>query len=209
MRLRFNEPGARLEVSSEPLEPMLEAGVVREAVLSTSIDASGRALNRLRLSVHCGEAQSLDLVLPEGMSLARVRRDGTEVTPIDSGAGLTIAVPGASQGSKLSTIVLDYVTNGEDRRARAAACEPVLPAISFPCLSFAWDLIAPPGFRAGRLRSGIDRRCQRQCASSGRSLESGSGSVRVGDLREGRSPSSRGGLAGARLAARRVATATS
>ena len=97
----FNEPGARLEASIDPLEPMREAGVVREAVLSTSIGPYGPALNRLRLLVHCGDARSLDLVLPAGASLARVRRDGTEITPIDSASGLKVPLPGASQGSGL------------------------------------------------------------------------------------------------------------
>jgi hypothetical protein len=143
----FNEPGARLEVSSEPLEPVRASGVVREAVLSTSIDPGWSALNRLRLLVHCGEAQSLDLVLPAGTSLARVRRDGAEVTPIDTGAGLKIPLPSSSQGSRLYTIVLDYVTNG-DGRARSGRMRAVLPAISFPCLSFGWDLIAPSEFKA-------------------------------------------------------------
>jgi hypothetical protein len=143
----FNEPGARLEASSEPLEPMREAGIVREAVLSTSIGPYSRALNRLRLVIHCGIAQSLDLVMPAGSSLARVRRDGTEVTPIDSGRGLKIPLPGASQGSGVSTIVLDYVTN-EEGRPKSGRMRPELPAISFPCLSFAWDLIAPSGFKA-------------------------------------------------------------
>jgi hypothetical protein len=141
----FNEPGARLEASSEPLEPMRQAGVVREAVLSTSMGPDLPALNRLRLLVHCGEAQSLDLVLPAGARLARVRRDGTEVAPIDSGNGLKIPLPGASQGSRFYTIVLDYVTN-EEASAKSGRMRAVLPAISFPCLSFAWDLIAPSGF---------------------------------------------------------------
>jgi hypothetical protein len=143
----FNEPGARLEVSAEPLRPLRAGGVVREAVLSTSIDPSWSALNRLRLLVQCGDAQSLDLVLPAGMSLARVRRDGAEVTPIDSGAGLKIPLPSSSQGSRLYTIVLDYVTNGE-AHARSGRMRAVLPAISFPCLSFGWDLIAPSEFKA-------------------------------------------------------------
>jgi hypothetical protein len=143
----FDEPGARLEASSEPLEPMRQAGVVREAVLSTSMGPDRRALNRLRLLVHRGEAQSLDLVLPAGASLAHVRRDGTEVTPIDSGNGLKIPLPGASQGSATYTIVLDYVTN-EEELAKSGRMRAVLPAISFPCLSFAWDLIAPAQFEA-------------------------------------------------------------
>ena len=114
---------------------------------TTSIDPSGTSLHRLRLLVHCGRARSLDLVLPAGMSLARVRRDGTDVAPIESGAGLSIPLPGASQGSKFCTINLDYVVSGEEC-ARRRSNATVLPAVSFPCLSFTWDLVAPSGYEA-------------------------------------------------------------
>ena len=143
----FSEPGARLELSTEQLEPMHEAGVVREASLVTSIDANGVALNRLRLLLHCGKAHSLDLVLPPGMSLARVRRDGADIAPIQAGTGVSIPLPGASQGAKLCTVSLDYIA-GDQTRSKSGRMRPVLPTVSFPCLSFTWELVAPRGHEA-------------------------------------------------------------
>ncbi len=143
----FNEPGARLELFTEPLEPLQEAGVVREALLATSIDPNGTALHRLRLFLHCGNARSLDLVLPAGMSVVRVRRDSTDVAPIESGTSLSIPLPGASQGSKFCTIVLDYVVATEVR-SRSGLIRAVLPGVSFPSLSFTWELVAPSRFQA-------------------------------------------------------------
>ena len=52
----FNEPGARLELFTEPLAPLPEAGVIREAVLATSIDPNGMALHRLRLDASLWES---------------------------------------------------------------------------------------------------------------------------------------------------------
>ena len=113
----------------------------------TAVDPAGSALYRLRLLVHCGEAQALDLVLPREILPARVRRDGIDVAPMQSRAGLSIPLPGASQGSRLSTIIVDYIVP----RASFAGngfMRPVLPATSFPCLSFTWELIAPSGWKA-------------------------------------------------------------
>ena len=104
----FNEAGARLELFTEPLEGLAEGGVVREALLATLIDPSGTALHRLRLLVHSGDARWLDLVLPPDVSLARVRRDGTDVAPIETPRGLSIPLAGASQGSRFCTVTLDY-----------------------------------------------------------------------------------------------------
>jgi hypothetical protein len=143
----FSEPGARLELQAEPLEPMQEAGVVREALLVTSIDSSGIALHRLRLLLHCGKAHSLDLVLPAGVSLARVRRDGVDVAPIGSGTGVSIPLPGASQGAKLCSVSLDYIA-GDQAHSKSGRMRAVLPAVSLPCLSFTWELVAPRGYEA-------------------------------------------------------------
>ena len=143
----FNEPGARLELFTDPLEPLQEAGVVREALLATSIDPNGTALHRLRLFLHCGKARSLDLVLPAGMSVVRVRRDSTDVAPIESGTSLSIPLPGASQGSKFCTIILDYVV-ADEVRSKSGLIRAVLPGVSFPSLSFTWELVAPSRFQA-------------------------------------------------------------
>ena len=91
-------------------------------------------------------ARSLDLVLREGMSLC-VRRDGTEVAPFLSGTNLKIPLPGANPGSKISTIVIEYATSG-GKISSSGRMRAELPEISFPCLSFAWDLVVPSGYEA-------------------------------------------------------------
>ncbi len=67
--------------------------------MTTAIDSSSSALHRLRLLVHCAEARSLDLILPEDTTVARVRRDGTDVAPIISGTGLKMT-PRAESGPR-------------------------------------------------------------------------------------------------------------
>ena len=91
----YTEPGGKLELFTEPMVPSPAPGVVREAVLTTSVDARGRSLNRLRLLVHLEHAESLDLAMPARSSLVRVRRDGAEVAPIRSGSRLLLPAPGA------------------------------------------------------------------------------------------------------------------
>ncbi len=143
----FNEPGARLELVTEALEAMPEQGVVREALLATSIDPNGATVHRLRLFLHCGKARSLDLAMPGSTSLVRVRRDGTDVVPIETGTDVSIPLPEAGQGAKFCTIVLDYVERGE-MRLTSGRVRPVLPVLTFPCLSFTWELVSSGGYEA-------------------------------------------------------------
>ncbi len=110
---------------------MQEAGVIREAVLATSIDPNGAAVHRLRLFLHCGQARSLELKLAGATSLVRVRRDGADVVPIESGGGVSIPLPEASQGAKFCTIILDYVGVGEVG-LHSARCEPCYRWYRFP-----------------------------------------------------------------------------
>ena len=123
---------ARLELVSEALEPMQEAGVIREAVLTTAIDPQGAALYRLRLLAHCGKAPSLDLVIPEGMSLVRVRRDGTEVARFESGNERhRYPLPAASQAPRFHDRV-EYVATGETDFESAADASRASRRFRFP-----------------------------------------------------------------------------
>jgi hypothetical protein len=61
----YTEPGSRLELFTEPLEPSGITGIVREAILSTLVYLEGQLLNRLRLVVNLGEARSLEFVVPQ------------------------------------------------------------------------------------------------------------------------------------------------
>ena len=176
----FNEPGARLELVTEMLARVQEAGVVREAVLATSIDPNGAAVHRLRLFLHCGQARSLELKLAAATSLVRVRRDGTDVAPIESGSGVSIPLPEASQGAKFCTIVLDYVGVGEAGLA-SGQMRAVLPVVSFPCLSFTWELAVPGGYEAVDCGPGLLAAQNEPAAGFGwrrrRAMENGVGAI--------------------------------
>jgi hypothetical protein len=143
----YSEPGSRLEVFTEPLAATETAGIIREALLTTSIDPNGTLLYRLRLLVNVVEAGSLDFSMPPGLSLVRVRGDGVDLTPIKAPAGLSIPLTGSGQGSKSSTVVIDYVA---DRRMLADGdrLRPELPRFALPCLSFEWEVITSAAWRA-------------------------------------------------------------
>jgi hypothetical protein len=143
----YEKPGGRLELVTEPLETVQPAIIIREAVLTTTVDRNGQLLNRLRLLALTGQSAALDFTLPAGLSLLRVRRDGGDVTAIRSGPRLSIPLPVSSQGSRSSTIVIDFLTeNG--RVGDGYQLRPTIPEIAVPCLLFVWEVNAPQGWRA-------------------------------------------------------------
>ncbi len=143
----YTGPDARLELTTEPMVAAAMPGIVREALLTTTVDIRGRTLNRLRLLVHLDHARPLDLDLPERATPIRIRRDGAEVTPIRSGSRLSIPAPANGQSSRSSTIVLDYVVDAAPI-ADGAVQHPDRPRFDLPCLSFTWEVAVPPGWRA-------------------------------------------------------------
>jgi len=149
----YDQPGGQLELFTEPLAPLHTAGIIREALLTTAVDPKGTTLNRLRLLVHSGEAHSLDLVPPPDLSLVRVRRDGSDVAPIQSRTGLSIPLPGSNQGPRSSTIVIDYAIKGGPI-ADGWRLRPYLPEVGLPCLSFDWEVVTPGAWKATDCGSG-------------------------------------------------------
>jgi hypothetical protein len=143
----YADPGGRLEVVTEPLTSPAAAGIIREALLTTSVDRAGPSVNRLRLMVNVGEARALDFKMGPSHTLVRIRRDGADVTPIESAAGLSLPLTGPVQGSRLSTIVIDYIT-ARGTMADGDRMRPELPWIALPCLSFAWEVVTSPAWRA-------------------------------------------------------------
>jgi hypothetical protein len=143
----YTEAASRLDLSTELLTPSVSTGIVREAILTTSVDPQGSSLNRLRLQVSFAEARSLDLVPSPNMTLVRVRRDGSDVVPVQSKSGISIPIPWLSQGPSSSTIVIDYVV-ADGPIVDGAPARPELPLLSLPCLSFVWELITPPDWKA-------------------------------------------------------------
>ena len=81
--------------------------------------------------------------MPDGVELVRVRRDGLDVKPIQLAAGLSIPFAGGVQGSKSSTIVVDYVAL-RGMVANGNRLRPELPQVTFPCLSFVWEIVTSP-----------------------------------------------------------------
>jgi hypothetical protein len=143
----YKQPGARLELFTEPLMPATATGVIREAVLTTTVDVRGRSLNRLRLLVHLEPTAPLELAMPARSSLVRVRSDGVEVDPIRSDSRLFLPAPGPARGARSSTILVDYAMDGLTI-ADGGRLRPSLPEIGLPCLSFVWEIAAPSSWKA-------------------------------------------------------------
>ncbi len=143
----YSEPGSRLELYTEPLLAPATTGIVREAILTTLVDHKGTLLNRLRLFVNLAEARSLKFDLPREISLVRVRRDGSDVAPVANPTGFAVPVAGSAQGPRSSTIVIDYVVPGR-ARADGEQLRPELPRVDLPCLSFVWEVVTSPAWRA-------------------------------------------------------------
>jgi hypothetical protein len=143
----YTEEGGRLELVTEPLVSSGIAGLVREAVLTTSVDLKGTLLNRLRMLVSHGESRSLDLVVPPGLTLVRVRRDGVDLTPARLPAGLSIPLTESGPGSRTSSIILDYLV-AKPAIANGGQLWPDVPRVALPCLSFVWEVVTTSAWQA-------------------------------------------------------------
>lgn len=138
----YSRPGGRLELRTETLEPVRTDGVIDQAVLTTTFDPHGPCRHRLMLRVAVADAQSLDLTLPAGSSLIRVRRDGQAIAPTRSARGLSLPLTSPSPSRLFCTFVLDYLTPprpGADGRT----LRPERPFTSLPCLALRWEIVAP------------------------------------------------------------------
>ena len=142
----YTEANARLELVAAPMTPSPTPGIVRDALLTTTWDGRGRTLNRLRLQVQVGTSESLSLELPEGASVARVRQDGADVTPIRSADRLTMPAPAPPSGARSSVVVIDYAME-PGRLGDGSILRPDRPRLELPCLSFTWEVSVPHGWR--------------------------------------------------------------
>ena len=140
----YGEPEARIELRTEALKPAAAGGVIREAMLTTLVDPDGGSARlRLSLKVVPDHAPAIEITLPPGSILERVRRDGLPVTPTTAGDALSVPLnsSGAAPSRPLVVVTLDY-------RAGHAASDPFVvrperPAFSLPCLALAWDVVVP------------------------------------------------------------------
>jgi hypothetical protein len=140
----YTEPTSRLDLDTQWLTPFPLAGIIQEAVLTTTVRPGGTALERLRLLVQLGEARSLT-IKPGRVSILRVRRDGSDVVSSRSSAGLSIPLESAHAGLRTSTIVLDYTVEGKTDESGTRLLL-ALPEVGMSCLSFIWEIITPSGW---------------------------------------------------------------
>ena len=150
----YSTPGGRLELVTEPVSATATTGVVREAFLTTLVDSKGPLLNRLRMLVNHGELRSLDLALPPGLTMVRVRRDGVDIAPIQSPGGLSIPLTESGSGSRTSAIVVDYIGSNQSIK-NGERLRPDPPGIALPCLSFVWEVVTPSVWQAGDSGPGL------------------------------------------------------
>ncbi len=142
----YDESGAHLKLTAEPMEPEPMPGIVREAWLTTTWDGSGRTLHHLRMLVQPGRSDVLSIEMPTGSTLVRSQHDGVDVKPIRSGARLSLPVPTAGGGAARSVLyVLDYLVDSGPA-GDGSILRPDPPKIDRPCLSFDWEISVPPGW---------------------------------------------------------------
>ncbi|MDG3005745.1 hypothetical protein [Paludisphaera mucosa] len=141
--LTYSAAGARLELTTEGLDPATLPGLIRDARLTTQAFADGRSLNRLRLLVAADQTEALTFRQPAGCLLAAARVDGRAATPT-LGAGVTSIPLPRGLGERTTAVELDYRVEPsgpvDSRRIR-----PALPDFGLPCLSFGWELALPSG----------------------------------------------------------------
>lgn len=141
----------RLLLRTETLEPLHRDGIVQEAALTTFDVPEGARHHRLTLRLMADQAQALELTLPEGAELVRVRRDGQAVVPARAGAALSIPLPVQKSLRNHCAVTLDYT----EKWGPARALRPSLPSIAWPCLSFSWTVAAPDPWAVTVTGSGL------------------------------------------------------
>jgi hypothetical protein len=137
------------------LEPSRQEGVIRDSCLTTILSPEGPTVNRFRLLVDREEHQSLEFRMPSGASLVRARIDGKDVEPVVEAGLIRLGPPAPGTGQRQKTVDIDYVVEGLSS-SPGTLLRPVLPQVAMPCLSFCWELIVPPYWRAGEHGPGLE-----------------------------------------------------
>ena len=139
---KYAGPSGRLTLQTETLLPGPIEGLVQEAILSTNAAAAGVRRHRLTLRVAPTRARALDVELPAGSTLARVRCDGQPIAPIRHGDALSLVLPALASSRALCSFTLDYATDvvseGEEFHL---TLRPARPKLSLPCLAFSWEVV--------------------------------------------------------------------
>ncbi len=138
----YGRPGGRLEVAAERLTPLEGAGIVRQALLFTIVDADGRSIHRLRLVASLRSSRALVLKPPPMVRLIQVRRDGAIVPLLREGSGFRVPLDEAT-ALRSTALVIDYESEPQ-AASPGARLEPILPGLDLPCASFVWDVATAP-----------------------------------------------------------------
>ena len=143
----YDRPGSRLVLETEPLARLHPAGIIREAVLTTTVDPNGPLLDRLRCWFTRGTRRRWTWSCPLSSRFCAIRRDGVDVAVIRSGSSVSIPLTRSSQGSKSSTILIDYLVENASV-GDGSQMRPDVLMLALPCLSFVWEVTAPGGWKA-------------------------------------------------------------
>lgn len=143
-----------VEMTTEPLSPATAGGVIREAILTTLADPDtpGPRRERLVLKVVTDRATTLEVGLPHGTQVERIRRDGQPLTPVLLADALSIPLlapaTASSGGSRAQVnVLIDYTTPDTRPRQRL---QPIRPRLSLPTLGLTWKIVLPRHWRIAR-----------------------------------------------------------
>ena len=130
-----------------PPEPTGPAGVITEAALASRVAPGTDLRHRLILRVAHGPARTLDLTLPAGATLDRLRRDGQPAVATVAGPLLRVVLAPTDPIRRTTTLTIDYRTPAATG-IQAGLIRPAgfLPGTTLPCLSFVWQVNAPERF---------------------------------------------------------------
>ena len=133
-----------LNLTTEGGPDRLEAaGVITEAALTSRLAPGSATRHRLVLRVAPGSTRTLNLKLPAGATLDRVRRDGQPAVVTSDSAGLHIVLTEPDPQRLTSTTTLDYRTVALPVTTRQVHPAVLVPTTSLACLSFTWQVNVP------------------------------------------------------------------
>ncbi|WP_165227420.1 hypothetical protein [Aquisphaera insulae] len=143
--LSYRDARATLFLSTTSLPATETNGIVRDANLTTLAYPDGPRLNRLRLLAQVEAGRELSFQLPAGISLLRAAIDGENAAVLSRDGRLSLLMPAAAGSPRPRTVDLDF----EDGTALTGGgtIRPLMPVFDLPCLSFSWEVVAPPGRR--------------------------------------------------------------
>ncbi len=122
------------------------AGLITEASLTSRLAPGSPGRHRLVLRLAPGSTRTLEMKLPSGALVDRVRCDGQPAVVTTDGSTLQINLARAEPNRLASTMTLDYRTGADPSPTGRVQPAALLPITSLACLSFTWQVNAPDRF---------------------------------------------------------------